>query len=91
MPANRRKLMTTFAIEVKNQKQAKALFAFLKTLDSVIVNEVSNFKSPSKKMEELTEERKQELDRRIASLGKEKTYKAKEVLSYARQRIRTKN
>ncbi|MBP7284268.1 MAG: hypothetical protein KBA66_21965 [Leptospiraceae bacterium] len=83
--------MTTFAIEVKNQKQAKALFAFLKTLDSVKVNEVPKSKVSSKKIEDLTEERMQELDRRIASLGKEKTYKAKEVISYARQRIRTKN
>ena len=83
--------MTTFAIEVKNQKQAKALFAFLKTLDSVKVNEVPKSKVSSKKIEDLTEERMQELDRRIASLGKEKTYKAKEVISYARQRIRAKN
>ncbi len=83
--------MTTFAIEVTNQKQAKALFAFLKTLDSVKVSEVINSKSAHTKIEDLTEERKQELDQRIASLGKEKTYKAKEVLSYARQRIRTKN
>ena len=83
--------MTTFAIEVKNHKQAKALFAFLKTLDSVKVNEVPKSKVSSKKIEDLTEERMQELDRRIASLGKEKTYKAKEVISYARQRIRTKN
>ena len=83
--------MTTFAIEVKNQKQAKALFAFLKTLDSVKVNEVPKSKVSSKKIEDLKEERMQELDRRIASLGKEKTYKAKEVISYARQRIRTKN
>ena len=83
--------MTTFAIEVKNQKQAKALFAFLKTLDSVKVNEIPKSKVSRKKIEYLTEERMQELDRRIASLGKEKTYKAKEVISYARQRIRTKN
>ena len=83
--------MTTFAIEVKNQKQAKALFAFLKTLDSVKVNEIPKSKVSRKKIEDLTEERMQELDRRIASLGKEKTYKAKEVISYARQRIRTKN
>ena len=67
--------MTTFAIEVTNQKQAKALFAFLKTLDSVKVSEVINSKSAHTKIEDLTEERKQELDRRIASLGKEKTYK----------------
>ncbi|MBK8397718.1 MAG: hypothetical protein IPL26_21095 [Leptospiraceae bacterium] len=83
--------MTTFAIEVKNQKQAKALFAFLKTLDSVKVNEIPKSKVSRKKIEDLTEERMQELDRRIASLGKEKTYKAKEVISYARQRIRAKN
>ncbi|MBK7055250.1 MAG: hypothetical protein KBF99_10180 [Leptospiraceae bacterium] len=83
--------MTTFAIEVTNQKQAKALFAFLKTLDSVKISEVINSKRSNTKIEDLTEERKLELDRRIASLGKEKTYKAKEVISYARQRIRTKN
>lgn len=83
--------MTTFAIEVKDQKQAKALFAFLKTLDSVKISQAPKAKKSNKGIEELTEERKKELDRRIASLGKEKTYKAKEVISYARQRIRTKN
>ena len=41
--------MTTFAIEVTNQKQAKALFAFLKTLDSVKVSEVINSKSAHSK------------------------------------------
>lgn len=83
--------MTTFAIEVTNHKQAKALFAFLKTLDSVKISEVINSKSSNTKIEDLTEERKQELDRRIASLGKEKTFKSKEAISYARQRIRTKH
>lgn len=69
--------MTTFAIEVTNQKQAKALFAFLKTLDSVKISEVINSKRSNTKIEDLTEERKLELDRRIASLGKEKLTKPK--------------
>ena len=79
--------MTTFSIEISDQKQARALFSFLKTLDSVKVSKISSKKDDSS----LSQEMKNELDRRIESLGKQKTYKAKDALEYARKRLRQKH
>lgn len=79
--------MTTFSIEISDQKQARALFSFLKTLDSVKVSKISSKKDDSS----LSQEMKNELDRRIESLGKQKTYKAKDALEYARKRLRKKH
>ncbi len=83
--------MTSFAIEIENSKQAETLFAFLKTLDSVKISKTSISEKSIKKNSSLNEEMKKELDNRVNSLGKVKTYKASESLAYARKRIKSRS
>ncbi len=83
--------MTSFAIEIKNPKQAEALFAFLKTLDSITVSKLPISQKGNLGTDSLNDEMKQELDKRKNSIGKVKTYKASEAISYARKKIKSRN
>ena len=83
--------MTSFAIEIENPKQAEALFAFLKTLDSVKISKMPIIEKSNKRNTSLNDEMKKELDNRRNSIGKVKTYKASEALAYARKRIKSRN
>ncbi len=83
--------MTSFAIDIENSKQAEALFAFLKTLDSVKITKTTISHKSNKKKSALNDEMKKELDNRINDIGKVKTFKASETLAYARKRIKSRS